>query len=1530
MTLTERLRERISRAFYSHGLLCASYPIPIILFTALCILACWLQKSVQDAIRHGESVFFNEFQKLISIILALVGETGGKSVVTPGQQENLGKKLGYPLLKLPLPGTGPVEFSTPVKDYAPPGAGPQHGDPAERPDWYVGAPVAYIQQIFVKATVSPWQKNFLAVDVFRSPLSRVFQLVEEIRNHALRDSSGVRSLEEVCLQVTDLLPGLRKLRNLLPEHGCLLLSPGNFWQNDRERFNADPDIIKTIHQHEPKTLQTSATLKDLLFGLPGRYSGVSLYNRRRVVSYTVTLGLQRYDSRFLSSLRSRLKLLHPSPNCSLREEHVVHVHFKEEIGIAELIPLVTTYIILFAYIYFSTRKIDMVKSKWGLALAAVVTVLSSLLMSVGLCTLFGLTPTLNGGEIFPYLVVVIGLENVLVLTKSVVSTPVDLEVKLRIAQGLSNESWSIMKNMATELGIILIGYFTLEFCLFAVVGLVSDFFLQMFFFTTVLSIDIRRMELADLNKRLPPESCLAAAKAPCRARAPALRAHSLSLQPHTITLQPSSLRNLRLPKRLRVIYFFARTRLAQRLIMAPTPVRLATCWAPTPTRPDTPPCPGSRMAAAATALVVLLVPSVSVLDVSNGITGISVFPAQSANTGRPSSIPTWSHSSGSCTSVDPKTQIEPFQPCLEMPDMLVPAASTESPSCCAFGERKKWCPGSVCAGQCSKPSPGSRAGSEAAGNVGYLCLECGGSAQAGDRVVALKGAAGTVIWIGILVYTDPAGLRTYLTSQVTEQSPLGDAGLPPMPVPGGVLPAGDPKMDLSVFPSEPLQLSENQTQQREQKPGLEPNEHTWAQGAEGRGNGQLELGTEAEVTWGAEDEEIWRKLSFRHWPALFSYYNITLAKRQVGWHGVPQALGYISILPAIPVTLYLNPQEALEVRHPQEASRYQPFLAGRRDSGPQPEHSAQPRGHQDVTLYKVAALGLASGMLLVLLLFCLYRVLCPKNYGQNGPGRRRRGDLPCDDYGYSPPETEIVPLVLRGHLMDIECLASDGMLLVSCCLVGQIRVWDAQTGDCLTVIPKPRLRRDSSGIFDYQEGWDASPDGKNGLEDSFESSHQLKRLLGPPQPPLFCDQPDLTSLIDTNFSEHAKAAESEPRLRAVGARHKDSGYDFSSLVGKVYEEHGSSSCRNMNFPGLSAPHGPAGFSPACGSDEGGCGRRRSLGDRGLGDEACAGCDKSSPLPSWGGDLESSIWSLELQGNLIVAGRSNGKLEVWDAIEGTLRSSNDEGQSGITALVFLNNRIVAARLNGSLDFFSLDTHQSLNHLQFRGEHVLECQCPALGSLLPLLPLPPCGPGRSSLPPSPELCRGAAVRCQLTHSVACAHHKPITALKAAAGRLVTGSQDHTLRVFRLEDSCCLFTLQGHSGAITAVYIDQTMVLASGGQDGAICLWDVLTGSRVSHMFAHRGDVTSLTCTTSCELGCGASLGVISDNLLVTGGQGCVSFWDIGYGDLLQTVYLGKSNESQPARQILVLENAAIVCNFGSELSLVYVPSVLEKLD
>lgn len=35
---------------------------------------------------------------------------------------------------------------------------------------------------------------------------------------------------------------------------------------------------------------------DLLFGVPGKYTGVSHYNRKRVVTYTITVVLSRYDA----------------------------------------------------------------------------------------------------------------------------------------------------------------------------------------------------------------------------------------------------------------------------------------------------------------------------------------------------------------------------------------------------------------------------------------------------------------------------------------------------------------------------------------------------------------------------------------------------------------------------------------------------------------------------------------------------------------------------------------------------------------------------------------------------------------------------------------------------------------------------------------------------------------------------------------------------------------------------------------------------------------------------------------------------------------------------------------------------------------------------------------------------------------------------------------------------------------------------------------------------------------------------------
>ena len=111
---------------------------------------------------------------------------------------------------------------------------------------------------------------------------------------------------------------------------------------------------------------------------------------------------------------------------------------------------------------------------------------------------------LSSSEIFPFVVVVIGLENILIITKAVISTDPGLDVKFRIAEGLGREGRALTKNLMTILVLVILGIFTFnyamkEFCIIALVGLLCDYFLHIVFFTTVLSIDLRRMELTDLQ-----------------------------------------------------------------------------------------------------------------------------------------------------------------------------------------------------------------------------------------------------------------------------------------------------------------------------------------------------------------------------------------------------------------------------------------------------------------------------------------------------------------------------------------------------------------------------------------------------------------------------------------------------------------------------------------------------------------------------------------------------------------------------------------------------------------------------------------------------------------------------------------------------------------------------------------------------------------------------------------------------------------------------------------------------------------------
>lgn len=518
--MPKNLPDRVTQLYYAHGLFCASHSGVIIALTSIIILLC-----------------------------------------------------SYPLTNLPLPGNVPQIFSTHPSQVN-----------VTTPRWFYGPPKLYVQQIIMKSTVGPWNDHLLLMDAFRGPLAESFKLAEIIHNYQHNNSSF--SLDKVCLNVESVKKKHNIMSNVLPEYNCLLLSPSNLWNQDFNKFQLDSNLINTIYNYQ-NFVKGKISISEMLFGIPLQDAGVKRYplrKKQRVIQFAVTVFMTQYHASYINGLRNYLNKLYPlsdSLNAISNNNtySYIHVYYPEDVNYGELIPLSATYVILFLYVYFCVWKMELIKSKVGMALSAVLTVLATLCMTIGICFFFGLEFT--GGkqrekQVFPYLVIIVGLENVLVLIKSIVSTTPHLDVKIRIAQGLSKEGWNITKNLLIEVTILTAGLLTFvpmiqEFCIFAIVGLLSDFFLQMVFFSTILSLNIECIEQSafphyayySLNIPHSSKGLEESRKLPRSRSHPRLMAQNVIAPVRNHKLQPSE----RVAKRIRMVHFWARTRFVQRSFM---------------------------------------------------------------------------------------------------------------------------------------------------------------------------------------------------------------------------------------------------------------------------------------------------------------------------------------------------------------------------------------------------------------------------------------------------------------------------------------------------------------------------------------------------------------------------------------------------------------------------------------------------------------------------------------------------------------------------------------------------------------------------------------------------------------------------------------------------------------------------------------------------------------------------------------------------------------------------------------------------
>ncbi|CAK9826490.1 Sterol regulatory element-binding protein cleavage-activating protein [Anthophora retusa] len=1325
------LPDRVAGLYYAHGLFCSSHPVAFISLAISIILLCC-----------------------------------------------------YPLVNLPMPGNVP---RTIINHTIVPENNTENS-------------VFYVQQVVLRVGVIPWTEELTLMDAFRGPLYEVFNLLEIIQNY--QHPETLKTLGQVCLHVEAVKKRNGKKSEVLPEYNCLVLSPANLWQRSIELYAQDTNLINTIYSYQ-NLQKGKISLAEIMFGMNLKETGIKRYPirlRQRILQYAVTIYLKDYDPEFLKGLQNRLKSyyhLHQMESDNgtyVPADETLHVYYPGEFNYSDFFPLMMTFFALSFYVYFSVRKIEVVKSKFGIAFGATVTVISSLSMTVGVCFFFGLTLSLSGKEVFPYLVIIVGLENVLVLTKSVVSTPPHLDVKIRVAQALSKEGWSITKNLLTEVTILTIGLFTFvpaiqEFCIFAIVGLVNDFFLQMVFFSTILAIDIKRTELSSETSKFHMPNIPTTRKQQFTTaitnRKPNIfrskshpRLNGLSNGPtNVIAPNTQNTHTLgKIPKRLRLVHFWARTRIFQRAFMV---------W---------------------------MVVWISMIIYNSGIVEHVIHLSET---------------------LKPESDIEGYT--VDRHQSL----------------------------------------------NNYVELNTVKPASMPSAVIA----------------PDRLNKQDDLTNNVTEElNKLRPVDFPP-----------------------------------------------------------------------------WNRLSLYHWSSILSMYNISAAG------------GRVTILPTIKLSHAVSSQLAKQISNPNDVQQFQWHSLATAALDPLdfsdmelPSRSESRGFNADapfipsspMEIFLAAVLCLISVIVVAYTMVVLYRCICSRNYAE----WRASWYQPEKAHDSATQLVlEALPLVLKGHTQEVECIATDSNTIASTCLAGHIRVWDATSGEELVHIdrkqffsspqrnlnyktpdvdelmsdyesgsppsrgementnsfglysPAVHYRKSSPGLYNMQRGQNHNSGKRYSMGNTLDYDYQInevgleRRINARRSLDNGYDLPDLKSAINIKFSSM--------KYTPTQNNHEH-GYDFGDHYRHLFEEHNKSIDELQKSESLEQLCVPSG--------------RLNLNSSGLVDSVTL---LNAEKTMQNAHTVSPIWCMDYQENLIVVGCANGSLEFWEGTTGKFKCLFDDGSGlGISAVKFVGSRVVAAKLNGTIDFLQLESYSEGQQIDwgftsYRRTHV---RTGSAGSPMDI----------NNIMQSEE-----DLRCMKISSHK-AHQQAITVLDSEGGRVLTGSQDHTLKVYRLEDQLPLYTLHGHCGPISCLFIDRIspMTSGSGSQDGLLCVWDLLTGMCMYSIQAHDGAVAAITCSVSYVISIGTDerlcvwerfqghllhalpahrsayslqLVMLTHHLLITSNQGSLVVWDVRTGEPVREVRLGHKDSCIFVKQMLALRDS-VVCDFGRQLRIVRFPLVSDKLD
>ncbi|KAK3068022.1 hypothetical protein LTR53_014724 [Teratosphaeriaceae sp. CCFEE 6253] len=288
-------------------------------------------------------------------------------------------------------------------------------------------------------------------------------------------------------------------------------SPLMYWNSSAQMIDADSDILTTINAQS----RTSSSLNVAL--RPASVFAGKIFDRRylKAADALVLTFMNKVESLGIGGTwQNRMKSVKgmACENCTLfpfdgdvTRNRVYEFSFTP-LSLQENAALAFAYGCMALYVLLSLRRLKAFHSRFGLVVTAITQMTCSVLASFTICGLLKINLSMIPQNAYPFVVLVVGLENMFRLINAILAYPATMATDLRIANALGDVGPVSVATAAQNLIILsLLATFVspgvAAFCIFACIATFFDAFFLLTFFVAVLNVDIRRLELQDALAR---------------------------------------------------------------------------------------------------------------------------------------------------------------------------------------------------------------------------------------------------------------------------------------------------------------------------------------------------------------------------------------------------------------------------------------------------------------------------------------------------------------------------------------------------------------------------------------------------------------------------------------------------------------------------------------------------------------------------------------------------------------------------------------------------------------------------------------------------------------------------------------------------------------------------------------------------------------------------------------------------------------------------------------------------------------------